>query len=80
MKTTSTQLPIFSIKQRKEKIDPKPAFQRNAVWPLEKKQLLIDSLLRGYDIPKIYLRMLNNNEKYESEVVDGQQRLRAINT
>jgi hypothetical protein len=78
MKTTSTQLPIFSIKQRKEKIDPKPAFQRNAVWPLEKKQLLIDSLLRGYDIPKIYLRMLNNNEKYESEVVDGQQRLRTI--
>jgi len=78
MKTTSNQLPIYSIRQRKGKIDPKPAYQRGAVWSLEKKQLLIDSLLRGYDIPKFYLRMLNTGDKYESEVVDGQQRLRAI--
>jgi len=78
MKTTSNQLPIFSIRQRKSKIDPKPPYQRGAVWSLERKQLLIDSLLRGYDIPKIYLRMLSTNDKYESEVVDGQQRLRTI--
>ena len=66
MKTTSNQLPIYSIRQRKGKIDPKPAYQRGAVWSLEKKQLLIDSLLRGYDIPKFYLRMLNTGDKYES--------------
>ena len=44
MKNSSTQLPVISIKQRKEKIDPKQAFQRKTVWPLEKNQLLIDSL------------------------------------
>lgn len=78
MKTRSSQLPIYSIKQRKQRIDPKPAYQRGAVWSLERKQLLIDSLLRGYDIPKIYLRVLPAGGIYESEVVDGQQRLRTI--
>jgi len=78
MKTRSSQLPIYSIKQRKQRIDPKPAYQRGAVWTLERKQLLIDSLLRGYDIPKIYLRSLPSGGIYECEVVDGQQRLRTI--
>jgi hypothetical protein len=78
MRSTSNQLPIWSIKGRKPKIDPKPAYQRGAVWSLERKQLLIDSILRGYDIPKIYLRVLPQGQEFEYEVVDGQQRLRAI--
>lgn len=78
MKTTSSQLPIFSVSHRKGRIDPKPAYQRGSVWSLERKQLLIDSLLRGYDIPKIYLRVLDPGGPYDSEVVDGQQRLRTI--
>jgi hypothetical protein len=78
MKTSPQQLPIYSIRQRKSKIDPKPAYQRGAVWSLERKQLLIDSLLRGYDIPKIYLRALSTGGEFDSEVVDGQQRLRTI--
>ena len=78
MKTGSSQLPIYSIRQRKNTIDPKPAYQRGSVWSLERKQLLIDSLLRGYDIPKIYLRILPTGGAFEAEVVDGQQRLRSI--
>jgi hypothetical protein len=78
MKTTSLQLPVYSIRQRKQRIDPKPAYQRGAVWSLERKQLLIDSLLRGYDIPKIYLRAMPPGGNFEYEVVDGQQRLRTI--
>jgi len=78
MKTASSQFPIYSIRQRKSKIDPKPAYQRGSVWSQERKQLLIDSLLRGYDIPKIYLRALPPGGQFESEVVDGQQRLRTI--
>jgi hypothetical protein len=77
MRTTVTTLPIYSIRQRKDRIDPKPQYQRGPVWPDEKKQLLIDTVIRGYDIPKFYLRMLESSD-YESEVVDGQQRLRAI--
>lgn len=41
------------------------------------KQLLVDTILRGYDVPKFYWRKVSKNpDKYE--VVDGQQRLRAI--
>ncbi len=65
---------VFGIKDR---IDTNPDYQRPPVWSLPQKQLLIDTILRGYDIPKIYWRKVEKNpDKYE--VVDGQQRLRAI--
>lgn len=69
--------PIASIVRREPKIDPKPEYQRSAVWGKKQKQLLIDTILRDLDIPKLYLRTLNDGP-YECEVVDGQQRLRAI--
>ena len=56
-----------------------PEYQRESVWTTPQKQLLIDSLLRKIDIPKLYFRDINGNENgYEFEVVDGQQRLRTI--
>jgi hypothetical protein len=78
MKTNPNNLAIYSLKNRRERIDPKPQYQRGAVWSEKQKQLLIDSILRGYDIPKVYLRVLGENSEFEHEVVDGQQRLRAI--
>jgi hypothetical protein len=77
MNTTVTTKAIYNLYTRKGRIDPKPQYQRGPVWTDEKKQLLIDTIIREYDIPKFYLRILENSE-YESEVVDGQQRLRAI--
>lgn len=68
---------IYTICQREGKINPRPQYQRAAVWNEAKKQKLIDSILRGYDIPKIYLRE-SPDDDYEHEIVDGQQRLRAI--
>ncbi len=41
--------------------------------------MFIDSLIRDFDIPKLYLRrIIAPNSDYEWEVVDGQQRLTAI--
>lgn len=54
-----------------------PTYQRGDVWDKTRKQLLIDSILREYDIPKIYLRKVSKSP-YRTEVVDGQQRTRAI--
>lgn len=69
--------PILSVCGYKERIDTNPDFQRPAVWSKGQKQLLIDTILRGYDIPKLYWRKVGKApEKYE--VVDGQQRLRTI--
>ena len=69
--------PILSVCGIKERIDTNPDFQRPAVWSRGQKQLLIDTILRGYDIPKLYWRKISTKpEKFD--VVDGQQRLRAI--
>lgn len=65
---------VFGIKDR---IDTNPDYQRPPVWSISQKQLLIDTILRGYDIPKMYWRKVSKNPD-QYEVVDGQQRLRTI--
>ena len=69
-------LSINSVRDRQDRINPKPQYQRTPVWTVKKKQLLIDSVLRGYDLPKFYL--CESDLPYEHEIVDGQQRLNAI--
>ncbi|MDH3890402.1 MAG: DUF262 domain-containing protein [candidate division Zixibacteria bacterium] len=69
--------PITTVFGIKERIDTNPDFQRPAVWGRSQKQMLIDTVLRGYDIPKLYWRKTGAKpDKYD--VVDGQQRLRAL--
>jgi len=57
-----------------------PYFQRRNVWTPNAKVYLIDTILRQLPIPKIYMRQKVDLEAHTSyrEVVDGQQRLRAI--
>jgi hypothetical protein len=62
-----------------------PEFQRGAYkWTLAQKQGLIDSLLRGYQIPLFYVHLLQKLNAFTGSVettadlVDGQQRLAAI--
>lgn len=54
-----------------------PEWQRQEVWSRSKKQNLIDTILRGWKLPKFYfLKLSGEPESYE--VVDGQQRLLTI--
>ncbi len=65
---------------RKKQLKLNPDFQRRSVWTQAAKSYLIDTILRNYPIPKIYIRSridLRTKKSYR-EVVDGQQRLRAI--
>ncbi|MFJ9146930.1 DUF262 domain-containing protein [Streptomyces sp. NPDC102270] len=57
-----------------------PKFQRGPVWPSPARSYLIDSILRGYPIPKLLLRTTVDRDTRRTirDVVDGQQRLRAI--
>lgn len=57
-----------------------PKFQRKAIWSEDAKSYLLDTIIRGKPIPKIFIRQTLNIENRVSirEVVDGQQRLRAI--
>jgi Protein of unknown function DUF262/HNH endonuclease len=69
--------PVLSVCGIKSRIDTNPDFQRPPVWSRSQKQLLIDTILRGYDVPKLYWRKTGSGpDRYD--VVDGQQRLRAI--
>jgi uncharacterized protein with ParB-like and HNH nuclease domain len=77
MKVKLTTWKISTLFKLKDKINPQPPYQRGEVWKYRKKALLIDSILRGIDIPKIYLRKLQNGA-HDYEIADGQQRLNAI--
>lgn len=57
-----------------------PKFQRRSVWRDAAKSFLIDSILRGKPLPKIFIRQLTDIKTRTTirEVVDGQQRLRTI--
>lgn len=78
MKVEQVLWPIKDLLKRKDRINLNPAWQRGPAWREPRRVLLIDSILRGMDIPKIYLRRLPPGGLYDYEAVDGQQRLRAI--
>lgn len=70
---------------QRENIDFKPSYQRKGrLWSTKDKSYLIDSILNGFDMPKIYVAdftffssNLNENRKPYS-VVDGKQRFEAM--
>lgn len=74
---------ILRIYSEKDEIIVDPEYQRNGgVWTPEKKQLLIDSIINNYDIPKIYFHQFNRVERNETgksyAIIDGKQRLETI--
>lgn len=65
-----------------ENIDYSPRYQRAGdVWSRKQKQLLIDSIINGLDIPKLYFQFMprdNSKRDYLYAVIDGKQRLETI--
>jgi uncharacterized protein with ParB-like and HNH nuclease domain len=57
-----------------------PKFQRRSVWSDKARSYLIDTIVRGKPIPKIFIRqeIEPKTKKTIREVVDGQQRLRTV--
>jgi hypothetical protein len=56
-------------------IDLQPEFQRQEIWSPNKKKKLIDTILRGWSIPPVFLVVRSDGRM---DVLDGQQRLAAI--
>lgn len=65
---------------REKRLELNPDFQRGSVWTPAARTFLIDTILRQLPVPKVYLRTRIDVTTKNSirEVVDGQQRLRAI--
>jgi hypothetical protein len=61
-------------------INDAPPYQReSSIWSTDKQQLFVDSLLNGYDVPKIYLHDLRGQHPTKVyAVVDGRQRIGTI--
>ncbi|HOF18176.1 MAG TPA: DUF262 domain-containing protein, partial [Phycisphaerae bacterium] len=74
MKMAPGRRALDKIYRRRDRYDI-PEWQRGEVWDTDRKQQLIDSILRGWKLPKFYFVMLDDDDY---EVVDGQQRLTAI--
>jgi hypothetical protein len=57
-----------------------PKFQRRDVWNAKARSYLIDTVIRGKPIPKLYMRQSVNptTRRTLREIVDGQQRLRTV--
>ena len=77
----SSVLVVYS--ERKE-IQLDPDYQRiSGIWTREKRQLLIDSLLNGFDVPKLYFhefspRKKKGTQRYHYAIIDGKQRLQTL--
>lgn len=65
---------LLKLYKRRNKINF-PIFQRENIWSEGQNILLIDSIFRGIDIPKLYLQKVG---KEGWDCIDGQQRIRAI--
>lgn len=70
---------LVNLKKSNE-IDLSPWYQRRSVWSTPQKSYLINTLLEQKPIPAVYIRHALDLERSKSikEVVDGQQRSRAI--
>jgi Protein of unknown function DUF262 len=77
MNSSKKPIPLTTIKGMRKRINTNPDFQRPAVWGTAQKQLLVDTILRNYDVPKLYWRRTGTKPD-QYDVVDGQQRLRAL--
>jgi uncharacterized protein DUF262 len=72
-------------KTRRDKIDMDPPYQRRGrLWSETDKAYLIDSILNGYDVPKIYMADFSwgtsklNMKRLPYAIIDGKQRFEAI--
>ncbi|MBN1695438.1 DUF262 domain-containing protein [candidate division WOR-3 bacterium] len=76
MKTNKTILSVSHLCMNASWFKVNTTYQREAnIWTLEDEKHLIDTILRGYDVPKIYLWKLGDKDY---EVVDGQQRINTL--
>lgn len=81
-KPNTQALSWFFGEYKKGTLDLEPRYQRYAIWSPGQKCFLIDSLISGAPVPQVFLNIRSKGAGRERhtvyEVVDGQQRLRAI--
>ena len=77
---TTYRVADFLSWQRRGNLELRPPFQRGSVWSAKAKSFFIDSLVKGYPVPLLFIQDKTDPKTYEPQrlVVDGQQRLRTV--
>ena len=72
--------PISDVRDWSEadRLELRPDFQRREVWSDPARIMLMDTILRGIPMPKIFLANSIRDGKTYRVVIDGQQRITAI--
>ena len=81
MQKTFYKVTDFVSWQKTKSLVLAPKFQRRSVWKTGAKSFLIDTIVRKFPIPIIFLRDRRtdpNSLESVREVIDGQQRLRTV--
>jgi hypothetical protein len=61
------------------RIDLDADYQREKIWSRENQELLLDSIVKNIDIPKLYLaRAEEDDESFDFECIDGKQRMATL--
>ncbi len=55
-----------------------PGFQRDSVWKTSERSKLIDSIIRNYPLPSIFLYQRRTDGELKYDVIDGKQRIESI--
>jgi hypothetical protein len=81
----TTALPIGNIIKSWDDrtLHPNQEYQRGEAWSLSQQKLLIDSVLRGYPLPRFYFHEkskegLLGSTEVTYDIIDGQQRINAM--
>jgi hypothetical protein len=62
-----------------KRLNLNPGFQRNSIWNSKDRATLIDSILKGFPLPSIFLyRRENDRGEPVYDVLDGKQRIESI--
>ncbi len=75
---------VWALYRMRERLQIDPDYQRlSDIWTLDKRQLLLDTILNDFDVPKIYLHKFHEPAKiggkaYDFAIVDGKQRLETM--
>ena len=82
-----TRAEFFTVRQltdlrKSELARANPEYQRGVVWNPDQQKKLVDSVLRGYQLPVIYLHFNETSVagmiRQSYDIIDGQQRIEAL--
>ena len=76
---TNTTISIFYEQNMLKKYNYDPPYQRDYnVWDQNQKSFLIDSIMKNFPMPPIFLQQIIEKGKTHYDVIDGKQRLTTI--